>query len=713
MLQRSIIFFCLYLLMTPFIGRTQLTNMWYFGGEAAMSFNPVAGNPIPYAIGNSVMVANEGTASICDKNGQLLFYSNGETIYNKNHQTMLNGTGLMGHNSTFQGVVIVPQPGNDSIYYVFTADAFERNFVNGYRYSIVNINRAGGLGEVISKNNLLYAPSTERLTAARHGNGVDVWVITNDLNSNTFRSYLVNCSGLQTTPVISTAGDIMNVHQDMSFGAIKVSPDGKQICQTHFPHFSGNATENFFQLFDFNSNTGVISNAKKITVPGSRYFAPEFSPNSQLLYVSRALDPTIDQFEPKLASAALIASSVVNIPAFSGFYGLQIAPDNKIYATRQTNVISVISSPNVKGTGCNFELDKVQLTGFSGLNFPNFLNDIAFNSIISYNLIDSCAGTVQFSAAVLLGPPLSYNWDFGDGQFSTQPTPIHTYPDNNQFYTVKLKVTSGSGCGSLERSVTIFPGGIAADADFDFVSKCDSGYVRFVNNSTIYPDGVISYLWDFDDGTTSTIKNPIHTFPGTGFYNVKLKVITSKACFDDSLITPLDLQLLDITASPDQSIEVGQTVQLNVTGGSATTQYLWSPPRWLSDPAVVNPVSSPQDDIRYIVTATNDLGCTDKDTVFIDVKLADSIFVPTGFTPNNDGLNDDFKPLLGERFKLQSFAVYNRWGQQVFFTRQKDIAWNGKISGIEQASGTYVWYLTAKDRDGTLVKHKGTVVLIR
>jgi hypothetical protein len=213
--------------MTTGYSSAQLTNIWYFGGQAGISFNPQAGSSIPYPISSSAMLASEGTATICDGNGQILFYSNGETVYNKIHQVMLNGTGLLGHNSSFQGVLIVPVPNNDSIYYIFTADAFERNYANGYRYSIVNIKRDNGRGEVIPKNNLLYGPSTERLTAARHANGIDIWIITNDLNSNIFRAYLVNCTGLQTAPVTSTVGDVLNVHSDMPFGAMKISPDGK------------------------------------------------------------------------------------------------------------------------------------------------------------------------------------------------------------------------------------------------------------------------------------------------------------------------------------------------------------------------------------------------------------------------------------------------------------------------------------------------------
>jgi gliding motility-associated-like protein len=95
------------------------------------------------------------------------------------------------------------------------------------------------------------------------------------------------------------------------------------------------------------------------------------------------------------------------------------------------------------------------------------------------------------------------------------------------------------------------------------------------------------------------------------------------------------------------------------------------------------------------------------------VRPVDSIYVPNAFTPNNDGLNDLFKPIIGIRFTLDDFRIFNRWGQRVFSTRQKDYGWNGKTGGTEQPAGMYVWYLMAKDRNGKQVKLKGTVVLIR
>ena len=141
----------------------QQNNIWYFGKRAGLNFNPGS----PRALHNSAMDADEGSASICDKTGNLLFYTNGVTVYNRNHQVMLNGTGLKGNLSTVQSALIVPMPGTDNIYYIFTTDAVENNFANGYNYSVVDMNRDNGKGEVILKNILFNAsPSASICTGA-------------------------------------------------------------------------------------------------------------------------------------------------------------------------------------------------------------------------------------------------------------------------------------------------------------------------------------------------------------------------------------------------------------------------------------------------------------------------------------------------------------------------------------------------------------------
>ena len=256
----------------PFHLDAQRNNIWYFGGNSGLNFNNTSAAP-PTPLTDGIMAANEGCSSICDEEGRIMFYTDGVTVYNKLHQVMVNGTSIGGNVSTFQGALIIPHPGNQNLYYIFTGDALENGYDNGYRYSVVDMTADNGNGAVTSKNTLLWSSGSERLAATRHANGVDVWLITNDESSNVFRSWLINCSGLQGNHVVSTVGEVMNQHEAANVGALRFSPDAKMLCQTHFPDLVavGNTPPDYFQLFDFNNSTGAITNPRKIELPSANF----------------------------------------------------------------------------------------------------------------------------------------------------------------------------------------------------------------------------------------------------------------------------------------------------------------------------------------------------------------------------------------------------------------------------------------------------------
>jgi gliding motility-associated-like protein len=696
----------------------QQNNIWYFGKRAGLNFNAST----PVVLHNSIMDADEGSASICDNSGNLLFYTNGVTVYNRNHQVMLNGSGLLGNLSAVQSAIIIPMPGTVSRYYIFTTDAIENNFANGYNYSIVDMSRDNGKGEVVVKNVLLSASCTERMAAVRHADGLSVWLLTNERNSNVFKAWLVGCNGIQATAVTSAAGVVLNGYELMNTGMMKASPDGKQLCQTHFPFFDeGVVNANFFQLFDFDNLTGDISNARTITPPNVQITSCEYSSNSKLLYLSRPYDKAIDQVEATLATPAAIVASRISISTGNAtFYGIQLAPDQKIYLSQPANFLGAINNPNVKGSGCNFQKEQIDVNGSTGsiayAGLPSFVNDLSFdgNNGFSYTIVDSCVGTVQFNGVSTIPGTLTWDWNFGDGFTSSLQNLVHTFSPASQQYTVSLKIQASGGCGVLERSKEVIPKGLILNAGFDFLSICDSGYIRFINTTTFSPDtALIKYAWDFGDGNTSTLPSPIHSFPSSAFFNVRLTVNTTTACLDQSLSKPVNLELLDIQASPDQVIDEGQMVQINATGNGAT-RYTWTPRTGLSNSAIANPVAKPRRSTMYVITAYNQAGCKDLDSVFIKVNPIPGINVPSGFTPNNDGKNDVIRPIIADEYVLQEFSIYNRWGQKIFSTKEKDTGWNGKIKGVIQDSGVYVWIVNAVDTvSGIKEEKKGTLVLIR
>ena len=161
----------------------------------------------------------------------------------------------------------------------------------------------------------------------------------------------------------------------------------------------------------------------------------------------------------------------------------------------------------------------------------------------------------------------------------------------------------------------------------------------------------------------------------------------------------------------DTSVVLNQPLLLQATG---STHYLWSPPQWLSNIGVSNPMALPLNDIRYYVTVSNDAGCFDIDSINVHLfKLDAGLYVPSGFTPNGDGNNDYFHPILIGMRSLDLFRVYNRWGQLLYSGTDAQKGWDGTFGGKAQDPATYVWYAEGTDYKGNKIKKKGYVVLIR
>jgi gliding motility-associated-like protein len=707
----------LLLFASHFFCKAQQNNIWYFGTTAGLSFSPGSSNPvIPQPIYDGQLSTYEGCATICDATGNLLFYTNGKTVYNRKHEVMVNGQNLAGHPSSYQAAVIVRKPSSNDSFYVFTASAYEDNFAAGYNYSIIDMRQDAGYGSVVAKDIPLFSPGTERLMAARHANGTDAWIITNETNSNTFRVYLLSCNGLDMNPVISTIGKVLNEDDAQNIGSIKVSPDGKRLVQTWFPPLLNILNlENPFQLFDFDNATGVISNPKLIYVPTISYYSAEFSPDSRLLYATCSKQAAVDQFDCTMITEQDVIASRVVLPADKGFCGIQLGPDQKIYLARPVQYLSVISNPNQPGTACDLELNKIVLNRSCGIGLPSFVNDLSYNPAGTFitQITDSCNGIVQFNGPTTFGPGTQYSWDFGDGNTSGLANPIHTFSPSDQFYTIKLKVRPSGSCGYIEIAKTMLPRGITATIDYTYQALCESGAVQFSSQVTLYPeDAPVQLLWDFGDGNTSGLPNPLHTYANPGNYPVTFQILTGTACLDRSVNKSISLGALDIQVTP-QFIEIdpGDDVQLQVTGSA--TGFSWSPPKGLSATDIANPVARPVKNTWYVVTATNSAGCTDKDSVFIKVRPVPGIYVPSAFTPNNDGKNDDFRPIIsGIQYGLKDFTIFNRWGEKVFTTAQIDEGWNGNYKGLPQASGIYIWIMKATE-NGVTIQRKGTVVLIR
>jgi len=163
-----------------------------------------------------------------------------------------------------------------------------------------------------------------------------------------------------------------------------------------------------------------------------------------------------------------------------------------------------------------------------------------------------------------------------------------------------------------------------------------------------------------------------------------------------------------VYAGPDRIIFTGDSVHLSGTVTGENPTFYWRPPDNLSDINILNPIATPFIEKNYTLYATSGYGCKNEDAVII--KVVAGIFVPTAFTPNNDGKNDRWRipfldPLLGATVK-----VYNRYGQLVYQATGITIDWDGTYNGKEQPSGAYVYYITFNKKRKEM---KGTFTLIR
>ncbi|WP_266204228.1 NHL repeat-containing protein [Pontibacter kalidii] len=341
-------------------------NNWYFGKGAGIIFKGDSATAT-----NSRLFTEEGSATISDAAGNLLFYTNGITVWNREHRVMPNGNGLMGGKSSTQSALILPKPGSESIYYIFTTDIQAQS--DGLRYTVVDMTKQEGKGDITSRNNFLIAPATEKLTAVRHSNNRDWWVIAHRWNSNGYMAFLVNKDGVETRPILSLVGTVHGGANRKAIGYLNASPDGTKLASALWDADSN------FEILHFDRSTGKVSDP--ILLKGfEEAYGVVFSPDGSKLYGTAngvgGGKAQIVQFDLKAGGADAIAKSAVVVGTSKSprIGALQVGPDGKIYVARQDNsYLGVIQNPNAKGEAANyvdegFHLGKQK----SDLGLPNF-----------------------------------------------------------------------------------------------------------------------------------------------------------------------------------------------------------------------------------------------------------------------------------------------------------------------------------------------------
>ncbi len=329
-----------------------------------------------------------------------------------------------------------------------------------------------------------------------------------------------------------------------------------------------------------------------------------------------------------------------------------------------------------------------------------------------------CAGTTRTYKVNDASVPSTYTWKIDGVIQSSTKNDITIRWNTPGVFQLTVQERSANGCEGDIRSglVYVMPMPVA-NAGPDAV-VCFGIPIR-LNGS-----GGGLYQWSPPSTYLSnpTIANPIVNIPFAGTYQFILNVTSTNGCKspNSDTVSVTILPPVKVFAGNDTAITINQQLQFNAidVNNSGFTSYLWSPPFRLSNPLIKNPVASYNtvsgiNGFTYTVTAKTVDGCTAKDDINVKVFVKPEIYVPTGFTPNGDRLNDFAVAIPVGIKEFKYFSIFNRWGELVFTTANPAKGWDGTFKGKNQDPVMFVWQAEGIDYTGNTIFRKGFIMLMR
>lgn len=312
---------------------------------------------------------------------------------------------------------------------------------------------------------------------------------------------------------------------------------------------------------------------------------------------------------------------------------------------------------------------------------------------------------------------VEWNFQGGNPTSSTENNPTVCYSAPGT-YSVSL-TTSGAGGDStrvFQNAVTVVTDA-SCRPQISIVAPdtiCAGDCASFTGNIT----DATTVNWTFAGGNpaTSTAESPgIVCFPEEGNY-----AIIVEASNPSGAATPLVQNIFvapnpGLNAGPDQTINAGALVTLNATvAGNPNPQgeFQWQPFDLVSDFRSPEVTTRPRESIAYIVSYKEEGGCRTTDTVNVFVNFNEAVGVPSAFSPNGDGRNDQLR-VLGQGITQMNFKVYNRYGQLVFESTEQSQGWDGTQNGRQLNPGNFVWVLDVRFAEGLQERLTGDVTLVR
>ena len=696
-------------------------NIWVFPPYFGLDFN----GPTPTAITSKVpWVAINAVASVCDVNGQLLFYTNSDTIWDRKGNPMptcLTTGWLTGYpaieDSTIQsynapqGVLILPVLNNPNRYYVFVLSGSSA-VISGssgwdfrLNYSIVDMTLNSGMGDIVPGMAHIHVDSAlgGAMTAVP-GDNCNIWLLVHSRTSVDIKAFEITMGGVSKTPVLSNTGTFTSIGS-YSNGEMAVSPNRKKLAITdqNIMFVPPLGTE----MCDFDPATGKASHAIMLDSLGLDESVC-FSPDNSKLYVSQygpvyyngalvQYDITLPTDSAIIASQTPIADTFEICSAGCGAAGeLRAGPDGKIYCTANadstgiTQYIGCINNPNLAGTACNYVNNAiyfpaaVSYLGLAQALGTQFVKPLLADTV--YSLLDTSI-CVPGANQITLHTPTGY----GNSVWNTGSTDSAIIVRNAGVYYVK----SNSYCTVRIDTFVVKINDVTLNLGSD-TTFCSPPFPYMLSVSV--PGA--NYLWQ--NGS----RDSFYTVTQTGHYSVS---VNRGGCNDSAAV---NIRYIDIKQDlgADTAICADQPMQLLLQANAPIgANTLWSDGSFNTSLEVT-------DTGKYWVRVT-DGPCAFSDTINVTKQLCECAFnMPTIFSPNGDGKNDLFRPIIqpGCFVSGYSIRIFNRWGQQVWMSNSPTEGWDGTLNGTPQEVGDYMYlmHLIAGTK-GKQSFRKGDVTLIR
>jgi gliding motility-associated-like protein len=624
---------------------------------------------------NNSKVNTQGTSTqVYDKLGNLAYYSDGfKLFYGEDDSEILDLNGNVynvGGFTTSQGLLLSPAPGCNSCdyakYYLFKVDPKTGILY----YDVIDKRYDDQKGRVVSTNNPLIYPVSERLIGGIASDNEAFEIFTDSPKEG--KSYLIRLDSMGVNVRTQDIGTLNN----LSDGTINISPNQQKLARGVIIN-----SKNYVEIFDIDPQDKSLSNPilidLNIAAP-PKVYGISFSPSSDIVYVSLAGDPALGQtsyfIQLALAdgnAAQIAANKIILSTSATETYGeVSIGPvfgegEKNVYLSiKGKNFVPYVQNPNVKGnaTVVNFSLNQpvtkgVDVGGITGQRFTNQIKSPDSNEGdgLSANYSGNCFGSPTILSTQGICSPLKNEakWIFEDGTTKDGLQTSYTFKKLG-WNKIRLEVS------------TYFDSKVGAASGSNVVNNLLKQFChKEVYEGTIF----------IKPAPSINLPNPIYI------------------CLDK-------LEKKKLNPKP----EGGSDFKFNWMTSLGTT---------ISNDSVYV-VELPA---TYKLEIENNLGCSNDSTFKVVEGCEPEIIFPEVFTPNFDGINDTFKISALFVENIVDFKIYNRWGEVVFEADKIiDLNWDGKVKNRVYGNQLYPFELKYRSKyfpNRGLITQKGTILLLR